>query len=99
MENSAAGSTTEATTDSSANIALAVSLVALAVWIALAAADADGPIWLAVLVLGGAGAFLGWRTGGGARPTGRGLAALVIGGIAFAAVVLWMVVAAITGDL
>lgn len=95
MENSAAGTKT----DSTANTALAVAVAAAALWIGLAAADADGPAWLGVLVLGGIGAYLGWRSGGGSRPAGRGLAALVIGGIAFAAVVLWMIVAAISGDL
>ena len=95
MENSVAGTTTGST----ANAALAVAIAAAAVWIGLAAGGVDGPIWLAVLVLGGIGAYLGWRSGGGSRPAGRGLAALVIGGIAFTAVVLYIIVGAITGEL
>ena len=68
---------------SRANLAVALAAVAVAVWVVLMAADADGPIWLVVGVLSAAAAVTGWQAGGGARPVGRTLAAVVVGGLLF----------------
>ena len=99
MESSPAAEPTQPADGSRASTALGVAIAAAVVWVVLAVVDHDGPAWLLVLVLGGVAAALGWRAGGGARPAGRALAAVIIGGLAFTAVAVWIIVALISGDM
>ena len=50
------------------------------------------------VVVGAAAAITGWSTGR-PRPRGRALAAVVIGGLLFAVILAWAIVAGISGDL
>ena len=86
-------------TAGSPEVAVAVSGLAIAVLVMFAAVGVDGPVWLLVAVLGAVGAWLGWRTRGGARPEGKSLVAVVLGGLAVLSVIAWIVVAAATGNL
>ncbi len=93
-------------TDSSrsgANLALALALAGAAAVLYILAvfvaeeSNADW-LWPVSAVVGGAGAITGWSAGT-PRPRGRALAAVVLGGLIFAVVLLWVIVAAISGDL
>lgn len=68
---------------SAANLAAALAVAAVAAWLALIAADAEGPIWIVQGVLALAAAVTGWRAGAGAMPRGRALAAMVVGLLLF----------------
>ena len=90
-----------ATTDpgSRANVALGVSLVAVAVWVAAMIVAQEDNEWMWPLsgLIGGVGAVMGW-TAGKPRPRGRALAAVVLGGIVFAMILGWIIWAAATGN-
>jgi len=73
--------------------ALGVILYVLAIFIA---EGRNEWLWPLALVLGAAGAIMGWMAGR-PRPQGRALA-VVAGGLICALTLLWAIVAAITGD-
>ena len=84
-----------------ANIALALAGVAVALYIvAVIVAQEEKNEWLWPLtgVVGAAAAITGWSAGR-PRPRGRALAALVIGGLVFTVILVWVIVAGISGDL
>jgi hypothetical protein len=86
---------------SRANLALALAGAAAVLYIlAVFVAEESNADWLwpVSAVVGGAGAITGWSAGT-PRPRGRALAAVVLGGLIFAVVLLWVIVAAISGDL
>lgn len=93
----------EARSASNANVALGLALLSVLLYVvALAVAGNDdskyGWLWPVAGVVGAAAAFAGWRAGA-PRPRGKALAALVLGGLVFLTIVLWVVVAAFTGNL
>ena len=73
---------------------LGIILYVLAIFIA---EERNEWLWPLALVLGAAGAIMGWMAGR-PRPQGRALAAVVAGGLICALTLLWAVVAAITGN-
>ena len=79
----ASRSSAERGAPSRANLAAGLAAAAVVVWLALMAADADGPIWILQGALALAAAIAGWRAGNGAMPHGRALVALVVGGLLF----------------
>ena len=84
-----------------ANIALALAGVAVALYIvAMIVAQDEKNDWLWPLagVVGAAAAITGWSAGR-PRPRGRALVAVVIGGLLFAVILAWAIVAGISGDL
>ena len=86
---------------SRANLALALAGVGAALYIlpVFIAEDSNSDwLWPVSAVVGAAGAITGW-TAGRPRPRGRALAAVVLGGLVFAVVLLWVIVTAISGDL
>ena len=98
-EEAASGATVQ---DSSrANLALALAGVAVLLYIlAIFIAEDSNADWLwpVSAVVGAAGAITGWNAGR-PRPRGRALAAVALGGLVFAVVLVWFIVAAISGDL
>ena len=84
---------------SSANVALGISAVAALLFVIAMVVANDGNDWLWPVagVLGGVGAFLGWRAG---RPKlqGKAMLAVVMGGIVFLVILGWIVWAAATGN-
>ena len=85
---------------SDANVALGLARVALALYVVamIVAEDDNGWLWLLAGLVGGAAAIKGWMAGR-PKPRGRALAAVVIGGLLCLAIIGWIIVAAITGDL
>ena len=83
MEAGGVGENRAGAASSRANLAAGLAVAAVVVWLALMAADADGPIWLLQGVLALAAAVTGWMAGAGSMPKGRALAALVVGGLLF----------------
>ncbi len=83
-----------------ANIAVALAGVAVALFVVAIIVAQDGSDWLWPLtgVIGAVAAITGWSAGR-PRPQGRALAAVVIGGLVFTVILVWVIVAAITGDL
>jgi len=77
-----------------ANLAAGLAVAAVAVWAVLIAVDADGPIWIVQGVLALAAAVTGWRAGHGSLPSGRALAALVVGGLLFVMFVVFTIMEA-----
>jgi hypothetical protein len=90
---------TASTDSSNANVALGLSgaAVLLLVVAMFVATDGNDWLWPLAALLGGIGAFLGWRAG---RPKlqGKALAAVVAGGLVFLYIVGWIVWAAATGN-
>ena len=84
---------------SNANVALGLSAVAALLFVIAMVVANDGNDWLWPLagVLGGIGAFLGWRVGG-PKLQGKALLAVVMGGIVFLFLLGWIVWAAATGN-
>jgi hypothetical protein len=80
---------------SQANVAVGLAAATLVVWVILGIAQAESAIWLVVAALGAVTAFFGWRAGAGSRPTGRALAAVVVGVLAFLTVIGWGIVEAV----
>ena len=85
------------------NVALGLAVLAVLLYVVsvVVAGDDDsayGWLWPVTAVVGGIAAVLGWRAGS-PRPRGKALTATVLGGLVFAFIVGWIVVAAITGDL
>ena len=83
-----------------ANIALALAGVAVALYIVavIVAQEENGWLWPLTGIVGAAAAITGWSAGR-PRPRGRALAALVIGGLVFTVILVWVIVAGISGDL
>ena len=81
------------------NLALGLAVGAAVLWLVFTVLSVEGPIWLLVGLLGAAGAITGWRSGGGATPRGRALAAVILGALAFLSVLIFTIVLAISGDL
>lgn len=63
-----------------ANLALGLAIASLVAMIVLAAADADGPIWLLQGVLAVGAVIVGWSARG-ERLAGRALIAVVLGAL------------------
>lgn len=68
---------------SQTNLAVGLAAAALLAMFVLAAADADGPIWIIQGVLALAAAVVGWRAGHGSTRNPLALGALVVGTILF----------------
>ncbi len=81
--------------ESLANAALGLAAVAVILWVGFAIADVDNAAWLLIPVAGLAAAILGWRAGAGSRPTGKALVAVVVGLLAAASVIAWVIVDAL----
>ena len=77
---------------SQANVAAGLAAATLVLWVVLVITETEGPIWLVLAALGAVTAFVGWRAGAGARPTGRALAAMVVGVLAVLSVLAWWIV-------
>ena len=75
---------------SQVNLAVGLAAATVVAFVILAATDADGPIWLLLPVLGAVTAFVGWRSGGGSRPSGLALGAVVVGVAAIVTVLVWV---------
>ena len=83
---------------SRANIALGVSVAAVVLWVVamIVAQEENGWMWPLAGVVGAIGAVLGWTAG---KPrTGKAMAAIVLGGLVFLAIVGWIIWAAATGN-
>jgi hypothetical protein len=91
---------TSTDTTSRANLALGVSALAVVLWIVamIVAQETNGWLWPLSGLVGAAGAITGW-TAGKPRPSGKSLAAVILGGLVFAAILGWIVWAAATGNL
>jgi hypothetical protein len=63
--------------------AVGLAAAALLAMVVLAAADADGPIWIVVGVLAAAGAVVGWRAGGTTPRNTLAFGALIVGTVLF----------------
>lgn len=83
-----------------ANVALTLAGVAVALYIAamIVAQDDNDWLWPLTGLVGAAAAITGWSAGR-PRPRRRALAAVVIGALLFTVILLWAVVAGISGDL
>lgn len=78
-------------------VSLAVAAVIVFVIAMMVAQETNEWLWPLAGLLGGAGAFAGWRAGG-PRPQGKALAAVVLGGTVFLVILGWIVWAASTGN-
>ena len=76
-----------------ANLALGLAVAALVAWIALIAADADGPIWMVMGVLAAGAAIVGWSARAGEGLAGRSRTAVIMGVLLFVAFVVGTIVA------
>ena len=77
---------------SQTNVAVGLAAATVVLWVILVITEAEGAIWLLLAALGAVTAFVGWRAGAGARPSGRALAAVVVGVLAFLTVIGWWIV-------
>ena len=87
--------------ESKVNLALGLAIVALVLYVVamiVAQEEDNGWLWPVAGLTGGAGAVVGWMAGK-PRPRGKALAAVILGGLIFIAILAWTVVALITGDL
>lgn len=83
------------------NAALGISALAVVLFVVAIIIDADeGADWLWPVagIVGLLGAVLGWLADP-PRPRGRALIAVVAGGLIFAVILAWAIVALITGNL
>ena len=87
-------------TPSKATTALAVSGVAVVLYIVamIVAQDSNEWLWPLSGVVGLVGAVMGWAAGK-PRPQGRALAAVVLGGLVFLTVLGWIIWAMATGNM
>lgn len=85
---------------SRANVAVGLAGAAVVVFVIamIVAQDDNDWLWPLAGVLGGVGAFTGWRAGR-PRPQGKALAAVVLGGLVFLFILGWIIWAASTGNL
>lgn len=85
---------------SRANVAVGLAGAAAILFVTAMIVAQEGNDWLWPLagVLGGAGAFAGWRASP-SRPQGKALVAVVLGGLVFLFILGWIVWAASTGNL
>ncbi len=81
---------------SQANVAAGLAAATLVLWAILVITEAEDAIWLLLAALGAVTAFVGWRAGAGARPTGRALVAVVVGVLAVVTVIGWWIVEALS---
>ena len=81
---------------SQANVAAGLAAATVVFWVVLVITEAENAIWLVLAALGAVTAFVGWRAGSGARPTGRALVAVVVGVLAFLTVIGWWIVEALS---
>ena len=93
---------TSGSTDSRANLAAALGVVAIVLFIIamFVAGEDDSPygwLWPVSGVLGLAGAITGWMAGK-PKPQGRALLGLVTGGLTAAMVIGWIIWALATGN-
>ena len=90
---------TASTDSSNANVALGLSAAAALLFVVAMVVATDGNDWLWPLagLLGGVGAFTGWRAGR-PKPQGKALLAVVMGGIVFLFILGWIVWAMATGN-
>lgn len=93
------GTSSVGTGASRANVAVGLAGSAVVVFVIAMIVAQDGNDWLWPLagVLGGTGAFAGWRASG-PRPQGKALVAVVLGGLVFLFIVGWIIWAASTGN-
>ena len=68
---------------SATNLAVGLAAATLLAMIILAAAGADGAIWIIQGVLGAAAAVAGWRAGGTSTSNPLAMGALVVGAVLF----------------
>ena len=82
------------------DLALGLAVVALILYVVamVIAQEKNDWLWPVAGLVGGAAAVTGWMAGK-PRPRGKALAAVVIGGLIFLAILGWTIVAAATGDL
>ena len=80
------------------NVALGVSVAAVVLWVVAMIVAQEGNEWLWPLsgVVGAIGAVLGWTAGSPRK--GKAMAAIVLGGLVFLAIVGWIIWAAATGN-
>jgi FtsH-binding integral membrane protein len=78
-----------------ANLALGLGLAALAAWVAGAATDSEGPIWIVMAVFALAALVVGMSAQEG-RPTGRALAATIIGALGVTVFLAFLVADAVS---
>ena len=81
---------------SQANVAVGLAAATVVLWVILVVTETEGAIWLLLAALGAVTAFVGWRAGAGARPSGRALAAVVVGVLAVLTVIGWWIVEALS---
>ncbi|HWL37794.1 MAG TPA: hypothetical protein VNQ77_16520 [Frankiaceae bacterium] len=84
---------------SRANVAVGLAGAAVIVFVIAIIVAQEGNDWLWPLagILGGAGAFTGWRASR-PRPQGKALVAVVLGGLVFLVILGWIIWAASTGN-
>ena len=84
---------------SRANTALAIAVVSVVLYIvAMVVAQEDNDwLWPVAGLVGGAAAVMGWMADK-PKPRGRALAAVVLGGLVFVAILGWVIWAAATGN-
>ena len=88
---------------SRANVALGLAVLSVLLYVVAVAVAGDddsgnGWLWPVTGVMGGVAVVAGWRAGA-PRPRGKALVATVLGGLVFIVILVWIVVAAISGDL
>ena len=102
MERGRAGPAASTGDSPQATPALGISALAVVLFIVALVLEQTGNevewLWPVAGVLGAVGAIMGWAAGR-PRPRGRPLAAAVAGGLIFAVVLAWLIVALITGNL
>ena len=87
--------------ESKANLAVGLAILALVLYVVamiIAQEEENGWLWPVAGLVGGAGAVVGWMAGK-PRPRGKALAAVILGGLIFITILVWTIVAAITGNL
>ena len=90
---------TVTTDESRGAIALGVAVLAVLLFVVaiFVAQEENDWLWPLAGLLGGAAAVMGWTTGK-PRPRGKSLGAVVLGGLVFSSIVLWIIVAIATGN-
>lgn len=76
---------------SQATLAAGLAAAAVLVMVILAAADADGPIWILQGVLALAAAIAGWRAGGRSPRNALAFGALLVGTVLFLMFVIFTI--------
>ncbi len=93
------GAAAGGTKSSRANISLGLAGLAVVLYVIamMLSEDDSGWLWPVAGLAGGAAAVMGWLAGR-PRPSGKALAAIVLGGLVFVTIVGWSVWAASTGN-